>query len=687
MSRTRLVHPSGAGAHAMAVRARPGAPPDLEDFLVGLSARADLAVAHVAVALEVVALAPGSASRRTLTLLLLLVLDEVRRGSTHLPIAGARARDALRRRCAELEVPEADVRALERVLLELLEKKAGGQLALGLGDADTRLSLSPFVGRAGERAPLVLDGAGLAPARLEAEERELGALLSARRAVLAPAPAIEAALSRTASARLDARGATLDATQVAAVRAALSHPVTVVTGGPGTGKTSIVVAILRTLARLPGAPVAAAGIALAAPTGKAADRMRAAIDGALGRATAEDGDAPPAERAIDATLRAELPEPRTLHRLLGYHAGSDRFRHHEGNPLAERLVVLDEASMLDVGLFRRLVLALGDDAVLVVLGDRDQLPSVDAGAVLADLVRAAEGGAGALCLATLETSHRMREDDPAGAHVLSIARALRTGAAPPLSDAALAPGAIARADDPRALPPGVSLLPTAAPGALARFADAWLDAELDRRGTLALRTLALEPDRLVLAPADETEVRALLVRTSEARLLCLTRGPGLRTGAERLNEHLSARYRARLDLGGRSRLTALEPLVVGKNDYERGLFNGDTGLVVSAAAPGGPPRLFLAAEKRGGIALFLLDDVEHLVERAWALTVHRAQGSEHDAIALVLPDADVPGLLVRELVYTALTRARRTATIVGSHAMLALAAGRTSERTTALRVT
>ena len=120
------------------------------------------------------------------------------------------------------------------------------------------------------------------------------------------------------------------------------------------------------------------------------------------------------------TPKEELPPPRTLHRLLGYHAGSDRFRFHEGNPLAERLVVVDEASMLDVGLFRRLALALREDAALVLLGDRDQLPSVDAGAVLADLVRASESGAGSVALAVLETSHRMREDDPAGAHVLSV---------------------------------------------------------------------------------------------------------------------------------------------------------------------------------------------------------------------------------------------------------------------------
>lgn len=667
------LHPRGAGARALA-----GARTGDESFLAAVAERADLLPAHVAIAVEVVALAPPGTSPRTLGLLVLLVIDAVRRGSTHLPIAGKRARAALRSRATALEITDADLRALERVLDELVGTKAdpGAQLGL-LGDRT--FPLAPLCGQPGDRTPLVVDANGIALARLESEERQLGALLSSRRGALASAEDVEAAVARIERTPLDDRGSKLDATQAKAVRAALSHPLTVVTGGPGTGKTSIVVAILRALVRLPSAPVAAAGIALSAPTGKAADRLRAAVDAALDRAGRASDDA-----ALDAKLRAGLPEARTLHRLLGYHAGSDRFRHHEGNPLSERLVVVDEASMLDVGLFRRLVLALRDDAVLVLLGDRDQLPSVDAGAVLADLVRAADGGAGSVALARLETSHRMREDDPAGAHVLSVARRVRDGVLPPLASTPLTEAAITSSDGLTSLP-GVSLALLDRPDALSRFADRWLDAELVRRGDAVERVLTLDETGFGLAPESMELVRSLLSRTQEARLLCVTRGAGLRTGADRINEYLSARYRRAL--ASRGAWLPLEPFVVTRNDYERGLFNGDGGLVVAAAQAGAAPRLYFALERRGGVALHPEADVAHLVERGWALTVHRAQGSEHDTIALVLPDADVPGLLTRELVYTALTRARKSAVVVGSHTLLGVAAARPNERTTALRVT
>lgn len=407
-------------------------------------------------------------------------------------------------------------------------------------------------------------------------------------------------------------------------------------------------------------------IALAAPTGKAADRMQQAIVASLA------GASDPRDRAL-----ADGVAPMTLHRLLGYRPDLDRYRHHAASRLPQRLVVLDEASMLDTMLFGRLVEALGEDALLVLLGDPDQLPSVGAGAVLRDLSRSAAGSS-ALRLATLTQSHRMSEGDPAGAHVLSVARSVGAGISPPRARTATPiAGTLTELEDDAPFADGASLVPSSKH--LGRWLDRWLeDLGLDPR-VASTAFGALEAPS-PLGPTNE-EVIARAIESAHAwRLLVVTRGPGQRTGQDAVNAYLGARHAERMRRRSTSEPAAGEPVVVTRNDYLRGIYNGDTGLVIQRA----DGSLALALSQRGRVRLLPMLDVRDTIERAWALTVHRAQGSEHERVALLLPERDVPRLLTREIVYTAITRARRAVQIVGDPALLTAAVARKQDRRTGL---
>jgi exodeoxyribonuclease V alpha subunit len=252
----------------------------------------------------------------------------------------------------------------------------------------------------------------------------------------------------------------LSGEQRKAVLLAASRPLAVVSGGPGTGKTAICAALCRVLVRTGVAPDA---IALAAPTGKAAQRLTWSITGALA-ALARPGDE-------DARLAAELPASRTLHRLLGYHPATGRFRHHRQFPLPADVVIVDEASMIDLELMERLVRALAPKTRLVLFGDADQLPSVEAGAVLRDLAACGED-AGFAC--RLERSFRMDPSDPDGRAILAAAHAVRAGRPAEL----LAPALVRPAPTYR----GVERIE---PDGLARLVDTWYGERIAAGGRTA----------------------------------------------------------------------------------------------------------------------------------------------------------------------------------------------------------
>lgn len=568
--------------------------------------------------------------------------------------------------------------------------------ALGLGAAERELArelrtrpeaFAPVVGVPGDRAPLIVDADALGSHRLHVLEARVASTVLARirtsDTATSPLPrvgAIDAAIGEgdVGDHALDAALAdvlarpsgtvTLSEAQRAAVRSSARGRLALVSGEPGTGKTSIVVSMLRVLVRLGVAPDR---IALAAPTGKAADRMRSSILRALDAI----GDPSPEDRA----LLTHVPESQTLHRLLGYSPTTGRFRQHERNPLGERVILVDESSMIGVALIDRLLRAASSDARVVLLGDAQQLPSVEAGAVFRDLCAAlaeADDPAGthdasrARPVARLTESFRMREDDPDGRHVLGVARAMNVGDEARVLAEVRRPGTLDRLGGH-----GVELVSGSdLPSLLAaweRLAPPSPDA------TRAFDVIDSRP-----RPRELRRLRTLFDGLDHGRLLCVTRGR--RTGVVALNELAHARHLARSGRDRGPRFAAGEPVLVTRNDYERGLYNGDQGLVILAREGRGPVRR-LAVFRRGDedFVSFPIEVVESRLELAYAVTVHKAQGSEHERVAIVLPEEPAP-LLTRELLYTAVTRARRHVLIFGEEARLIEGVRRRVERQSAL---
>ncbi|MCU0675079.1 MAG: exodeoxyribonuclease V subunit alpha [Myxococcota bacterium] len=571
--------------------------------------------------------------------------------------------------------------------------------ALGLGAAERALArelctrpkaFAPVVGAPGDRAPLIVDADAVGSHRLHVLEARVASTVLARVRTSDPATtsrshlgAIEAASGVPGDvvddAALDAALAdvlarpsgtvTLSAAQRAAVRSSARGRLALVSGEPGTGKTSIVVSMLRVSVRLGIAPDR---IALAAPTGKAADRMRSSILRALDAI----GDPSPEDRA----LRAHVPESQTLHRLLGYSPATGRFRQHERNPLGQRVILVDESSMIGVALIDRLLRAASPEARVVLLGDAQQLPSVEAGAVFRDLCAALAGdaddasgsrdGSRTRPVARLTESFRMREDDPDGRHVLGVARAMNVGDEALVLAEVRRPGTLDRLGGH-----GVELV---SGSDLPSLLAAWERiAPPSRDATRAFDVIDGRP-----RPRELRRLRTLFDGLDRARLLCVTRGR--RTGVLALNELAHTRHLARSGRDRGPRFAAGEPVLVTRNDYERGLYNGDQGLVILAREGRGPVRR-LAAFRRGDedFMTFPIEVVESRLELAYAVTVHKAQGSEHERVAIVLPEEPAP-LLTRELLYTAVTRARRHVLIFGEEARLIEGVRRRVERQSAL---
>jgi exodeoxyribonuclease V alpha subunit len=625
--------------------------------------RADLGEAQAHLAWELARLAVGLSPDEHLALLavVLLTQEALGRGSTRVPC------DA--RWLSEQAVAIGFDATLPSHVTAIIDRAQSHNM---------KDALSRIFGVPGDRRPLVIDGAHLYQQRLHALEERLASLLRARvHRPSSPPPELDAVL-----ASIDARPSgkvVLTDEQREAVRAALASPLSVVSGGPGTGKTSIVVAILRAAVATGVDP---ASIALAAPTGKAADRMRRSIESAL------TGIAEPLEP--ERTLIAALPRPMTLHRLLGYSPSRGGFRHHGENPLSERLVIVDESSMIDVFLMERLAASLLPSARLVLLGDAEQLPSVAAGAVFRDLGRAHR-----VPSVMLTKSHRMDPRLPEGFNILSVAARINRGERPDLAGPRMHDG-VQLPERPDALGVladlpegpdrigGVFLFEPHAPLDRERFLDYWL--EHHARGPRPLARLAHDTwprveGRIEGAAADALE--PLFAHTERARLLAVTRSGARPTGVEALNASLHRRFAEDRRASG-PLLVAGEPVLVQRNDYERGLFNGDQGLVLWTAGDDESPRLSAVFRADRGFVAHPLEAVRASIDLGFVTTVHKAQGSEHDTVALILPETDSPRLLTREIVYTAITRARRSVLIVGSPELLARAAVRRVERSTGI---
>ncbi len=489
--------------------------------------------------------------------------------------------------------------------------------------------------------------------RLAAGLQRIGAAQLDQADTAALAPLFAQLFDETATTNHQARAAAL----------ALRHALLLITGGPGTGKTTTIARLLVLLA----AQANAAGhppprVALAAPTGRAAERMAESLRNVVQKLP---------QLGVEATLCAQLPTTgTTLHRLLGVIPDSPRFRHHADNPLPFDVVVVDEASMIDLPLMTKLVEAIATGTRLVLLGDPDQLPSVEAGDVLGAILRAAGNGNG-ITPGDAEALHPLLGELPAE----SITTTPTTFAGTRIH---LHRGY--RQSD------ALQLAPLAA---AMREGDATRTLQLLRSGELpGVHFHEDEGDPLhawreplqrywdALAAA-QTPAQALVLANNLRLLTAVREGP---QGARNLNARIEELLGGATPRGGEPAHFHGRLLLITENSYRHRLFNGDVGICLNdgtrtttAWFPGddpATPRPFHPAALPAH-------------ESAFAMTVHKAQGSEFDEVWLQLPHRD-NRVLSRELLYTGITRARHALHLAGSAAVIEAALSRYASRLSGL---
>ena len=491
------------------------------------------------------------------------------------------------------------------------------------------LAAKPFVGPPGAGCPLVLADRRLYLSRFYEYESAVAAMITARNTPLDVGDT--ALLGRLLNEKF---GTDPGNRQKLAALLAISRRLAIITGGPGTGKTSTVARMLSILQHTD----PDIEIRLAAPTGKAAMRLASA----LGRG--EEG-----------------PGVVTLHRLLGMRRDGQTWRHGPGNPLNAELLIIDEASMIDLVMMHRLLSALPPHTRLILLGDPGQLPSVETGNVLADICAGDPGFSGAF----------------------NAFAAPLVGDLPVAGQAGGLTDAVCELDHSYRFDPASSI---ARLSLAIRTGEATLSTE-DRSVTLAppltsadeLDPVASWPAFFALLRAGSIDPEALLDAFDQARILCPRRGGPV--GVTAINEAVEA-YLVQLGLKERDEaFYAGRPVLITRNDYNLSLFNGDIGITV----PGDEPGHFLVvfADGRRYLASRL---PAH--ETCFAMTVHKSQGSEFERVMFVLPeeDSDEAGsLLTRELLYTAVTRSRSQVTLHTSPAAWEAAVVRTAARVSGMR--
>ena len=464
--------------------------------------------------------------------------------------------------------------------------------------------------------PLVLDAGGrLYLRRYWQLEQDIAWELAARSAlppiIADDAPWLEAALDQLFPGEPDSP-------QRRAAQNALRHRVSLLCGGPGTGKTTTVAAIAALIiqGRLRDTN-AAPKVLLLAPTGKSAARLGEAVRQAKTRIQASE------------EILGRIPEEATtMHRALGMQREGMHFRRSADLPLEADIIILDEASMVDLGLMRQLLNAAPREATLLIVGDPDQLTSVEAGSVLRDLVTASAQTGWRDRVTRLTTTYRYDEEQPLG----QLVAAIRQG------EGSLVEALLGREDADDVL----------------WASSEELQAELDRAASHWSKALAADN------AGEHFELRDRYVVLSPFR-----RG---RVGTRQLG--LAIRDRLPSLDAGTPRVT---PIIIEENSHELRVYNGDFAMLID----GEPPTATVQSDANG-----FREIAEARLPRysdAFALSVHKAQGSEFDEVLVVLPEEDAP-LLTRELLYTAVSRARKRVRIVGPKRVVAAALERRALR-------
>lgn len=485
--------------------------------------------------------------------------------------------------------------------------------------------------------PLVLDGERLYLDRFFLDEKLVHDGIAKRLTAVDPLSNEEASRLRAFLAALFPGGAEdpKSADQLRAAATALLRKLMVLTGGPGTGKTTTVVKLLAALTEKAGRKLE---ILLLAPTGKAAARMAESVRAQLDKVPEE--------------VRELLPtEASTLHRALGSHPEMpSRFRHHADDPLSADVVVVDEASMVDLPMMARLFDALLPDAHLILVGDREQLASVDAGAVLAELAGPKTPSRGV----SKAFAHELSK-------LIDLPASLVQEGLPPIADAVVELRHSHRFTEHGGI------------GKLAKAIQSGDEAKvleaLNEKGVEYVRPAKGQglPDTLMRTIVDayaeairrERSPEEALNNLLALRVLCAHRRGAL--GVEGMNAAILEALREKKIVTGRSAFFHGRVVMITENDRSQNLFNGDIGIVREVK---GETRVYFESALDGKSPARL---PAH--ETAFAMTIHKSQGSEFDHAIVVLPD-EPSKIVTRELLYTGITRAKQKVTVVGNDEVL-----------------
>ncbi len=514
--------------------------------------------------------------------------------------------------------------------------------------------------------PLVLDGGRLYLRRYWRDETLVAETIRVRATQVRE---VDAAMVKDKVAALfaSARSGEAPDWQKLASTIALRGSVSIITGGPGTGKTYTVARLIALLFAT-SADAQHLRIALAAPTGKAAARLKQSIDKALHELVDKVGDLKLAE------LAARMGSARTLHSLLGARPDTRSFAHNKGNPLDVDVLIVDEASMVHLEMMASLLDALPPHAMLVLLGDKDQLASVEAGAVLGDLCHDAQ--AGGYTQATLDYVRAASGEEipdtfignagPLAQQTVMLRHSRRFGG--PIGQLALAVngGDVERAHEVLRAGGAVEWIEHAHQQHVVQLA---LDGYTPYLGAI----------RDGGGAGDEAWVRGVLHRFEAFRILCAVRDG--EWGVDGLNGAIEHKLQGAGLIRRHGEWYVGRPVMVTRNDYGTGVFNGDIGLTLSdPARPGSLRVYFLEGDKVRSVLATRLRNVE----TAYAMTVHKSQGSEFSHTVMALPRDGK--MIARELVYTGITRASERFTLVSpASAVLGEAISRKTQRASGLR--
>jgi len=569
---------------------------------------------------------------------------------------------------------------LKHCTLEISQHTREGQIAIKCNEAQqAELLKTTVVGKAGDYKPLILDKGFLYLRRYWQYQQKLADQIKSRLTL----EEVDDDFESWAQQRLDyyfgeaQEGAETDWQKVAAERA-LKNKFLIISGGPGTGKTTTITRILALLIEAnkkhsPAEPVectplvlhdtndnqkhtppllhdaqSSLKILLAAPTGKAAIRMLDAINQAQGELN-----------ALDEVLKQMPKQASTIHKLLGYIPEKVSFKHHKNHPLNADVVLIDEASMIDIAMMSKLIEAVPAHAKLILIGDKNQLSSVETGSVFADMcdglskekspLPPAGGGLGR------GEEELAKKDEKKQSHIITLQKNYRFK-----KDSAIGQLAIAtnQGDSKTVL----EILKDKAKPSCQLIAPSTIEAN-----QIPAELIAPWENYLQVLNNPQSSTADIFKAFNQYRILCtLRRGLNGSTIMSNLIETALAKQGYFSQKQSQKAWYHGRPIMITQNSYSKGLFNGDTGICL---IKNGEVKVYFPADGEPEGFKSLAPVRLPAFETTWAMTIHKSQGSEFEKVTLILPHEVMP-LLTRQLIYTGITRAKEQVSIVASEVVL-----------------